>query len=145
MFKREFAELVASGAKLQTVRPCPKAVPFPGDGLSLREWTGLPYRSPQRQLRQSVVRAVRVIRIEWDCIWMQPPPDCLMEIAGAETICLRGDSADRFARDDGFADWGDMRAWFEAEHGLPFDGIVIYWDSCDARAANSTNKSQSEP
>lgn len=45
MFKPQFAPLVESGKKLQTVRPTPKRMPKPGDKISLREWTGLPYRS----------------------------------------------------------------------------------------------------
>lgn len=35
---------------------------------------------------------------------------------------------EKFAREDGFESWEAMCGWFLAEHGLPFQGIVIYWD-----------------
>lgn len=33
-----------------------------------------------------------------------------------------------FARADGFADLAALLAWFHAEHGLPFTGILIEWN-----------------
>lgn len=32
-----------------------------------------------------------------------------------------------FAQADGFADFVEMRDFFEELHGLPFEGVVIYW------------------
>jgi hypothetical protein len=28
-----------------------------------------------------------------------------------------------------------MRDWFKAEHGLPFDGVVLYWQNAKAEAS----------
>jgi hypothetical protein len=44
------------------------------------------------------------------------------------------ETAQKLARADGFTGWEDMRQWFDAEHGLPFDGIVLYWQ--DDKATN---------
>jgi hypothetical protein len=114
MFKPQFAPAVEAGTKLQTVRPVPKRMPEAGDTISLRMWTGLPYRSKQRVLRESVIESVAPIRITED----GPVLD---------SIQLWGAERDAFAEDDGFPGWMEMREWFEATHGLPFDGILICW------------------
>lgn len=115
LFKPQFAALVESGGKLQTVRPTPKRMPRAGDTISLRAWSSLPYRSKQRVLREAVITSVVpfsilasglfVIDNEQRPVW----------------------EADDFARQDGFRDANQMLVWFEANHGLPFEGIVIYW------------------
>ncbi len=114
MFKPQFAGLVLSGEKCQTVRPVPKRMPKPGDRLSLRGWTGAPYRSKQRVLRETRVEFVASIRITH------------------EGISLNGRPLEhpfKFARADGFNTPQDMLDWFNATHGLPFEGIVIYWSN----------------
>ncbi len=127
MFQPRFAQLVESGNKRQTIRPPPKRIPRRGDHLSLRMWIGKPYRSKQRVLLETKLEEIKVLGIFDEGIVMQPPSGCLLAIAGARIITLRDEQADRFARDDGFADWNEMRDWFKAEHGLPFDGVVLYW------------------
>lgn len=123
MFSPRFAPLVESGAKLQTIRPTPKRMPQPGDTISLRCWTGKPYRSKQRVLREAVIAEVAeielisndvrwIINAEFEFGWDGPGHDDMM---------------DHFARDDGFKHWPDMRDWFQQQHGLPFSGILIRW------------------
>lgn len=127
MFKPQFARLVLAGTKKQTVRPVPKIVPRRHDRLSLRMWQGQPYRSKQRLLLNTTLDEIKVCHITTEGIYMQPPDGCLLAIAGAKIICLLGEEANRFAIADGFQSWAEMRAWFENEHGLPFDGVVLYW------------------
>lgn len=115
MFKPQFARLVENNLKLQTVRPIPKRMPVPGDIIDCREWTGKPYRSPQRKLKDSEIVRVDLVVIEEDGltdggIWLPS--------------CNRGYD---FARLDGFDDFGTMQKWFDATHGLPFKGIVTVW------------------
>lgn len=115
LFKPQFSALVESGKKLQTVRPTPKRMPRAGDTISLRTWTGLPYRSQQRVLREAVIESVVPITIQANgqfVIDSEPRPAW---------------EADDFAMQDGFRDANQMLVWFEAEHGLPFEGIVIFW------------------
>lgn len=123
MFQPRFAALVEAGVKCQTVRPTPARIPKPGDKISLRRWTGKPYRSPQRLLRDAVVSEVFDITINTDGVF-------LYEIGrgGAAGVPDR----DSFAMDDGFANWSDMRMWFENAHGLPFTGILIRWKCPEA-------------
>ncbi len=38
-----------------------------------------------------------------------------------------GAQCNAMAVGDGFADFGEMLAWFEKTHGLPFEGLLIRW------------------
>lgn len=118
MFKPRFAPLVKSGKKTQTVRPKPKRMPKAGDRISLREWIGKPYRSKQRVLRESEISAVEKITL---C-------DTGRELlVGIGNKSLKPEELNAFAAADGFKDGIELFTWFEATHGLPFEGIVIYW------------------
>jgi hypothetical protein len=55
LFQPRFAAAVQSGAKLQTIRPWRRRMIDVGDVVDLRAWTGLPYRSKPRQLREAMV------------------------------------------------------------------------------------------
>jgi hypothetical protein len=114
MFQPRFARLVETGKKRQTVRKAPKRMPRKGDTVSLREWTGAPYRSKQRELMRATLVNVHSVEIgdyelTIDDQWM-----------GAE-------KRERFARADGFDGWEDLQYWFEETHGLPFRGIALFW------------------
>jgi hypothetical protein len=111
MFKPQFAPLVESGVKCQTVRPTPVRMPKPGDAISLRAWTGLPYRSKQRVLREATVCRVAYVDITEVCVAVNSTPE----------------PCEEFARADGFKDFSAMVEWFRAAHGLPFEGILIQW------------------
>lgn len=118
MFQNRFGDKVKSGAKRQTIRPVPKRIPRRGDTLSLRCWSGKPYRSKQRVLIQTTLEQIKFCRIDKKGI--------LLTVAEG-VDALQGESADRFAREDGFKDWSEMREWFRLEHCLPFYGVVLYW------------------
>jgi len=114
MFKPRFAPQVEAGTKRQTIRPTPKR-PIPvGRLLSLREWSGKPYRSKHRVLREERCTAVTPIRIDFVV--------CLVGGRG-----LRHYELDAFAQADGFRSYEDMYEWFRETHGLPFEGVLIKW------------------
>ena len=116
LFKPQFAPLVESTRKRQTIRPTPtpKRMPHRGDQLSLRTWQGKPYRSKQRVLLQAVVADLQTIRVTDDEIYLNG-----MRLPYWKSI--------EFAHADGFDSLRELRAWFESNHDLPFEGIVIYW------------------
>lgn len=116
MFKPQFAPLVESGEKRQTIRPEPKRMPREGDPISLRAWLGSPYRSKQRVLKEATVTEVRTVKMDDDGVNLY---DGWAGYAPADI--------DQFARADGFASWAEMREWFKQTHGLPFRGILIRW------------------
>jgi hypothetical protein len=111
MFKSRFAPLVEDYKKRQTIRPVPKRMPKVGEEISLREWTGNPYRSPQRILRESRITHVSNCEITKACV----------RVNGCRV------PSDHFAQADGFTSFSDMCLWFEETHGLPFEGILIEW------------------
>lgn len=121
MFKPQFAPLVKAGIKRQTIRPTPKRMPQNGDIIDCREWTGVPYRSPQRRIGEYTIREVGAVLISHQLIQLNFPDVQFGMFSD-------GGWKDQFARLDGFNLWADMRDWFQREHGLPFKGIVIMWD-----------------
>ena len=122
MFKPQFAGLVERGEKLQTVRPVPKLMPKTGDRISLRAWSDKPYRSKQKLLAEGVISQVVPIRITTEAVFILPTPNLTVHVP-------RGP----FAVADGFSCWEEMRQWFERQHGLPFDGVLISWTNVTAQ------------
>jgi len=118
MFKPQFAPLVQAGTKLQTVRPTPKRMPKVGDNISLRCWTGKPYRSKQLVLMESIITRV-------DTFSLDTFPTLRINDLGLKSRR----ACDEFARADGFADYLALLDWFRLTHGLPFEGIVIHWQN----------------
>lgn len=116
MFKPQFAGLVERGEKLQTVRPTPKRMPKTGDRISLRTWSDKPYRSKQKLLAEGIISRVVPITITAEAVLIRPTPQLTVHVP-------RG----LFAVADGFSCWEEMRQWFERQHGLPFDGVLISW------------------
>lgn len=116
LFQPRFARLVESGKKRCTIRA--KARCTYGDELSLREWTGKPYRSKQRELRPTA-----------RCKYVSP---ITIEAATDDGLTIRVSglpvSADEVALADGFASARAMRRWFADTHGLPFRGELIEWE-----------------
>ena len=114
-FQRRFEASVEAGTKLQTMRLTPKRIPQPGWLIDCRAWTGLPYRSKQRQLRVGKITLVSPFSIS---------ASAQMLIDGR---VLAASEANDLAKQDGFRDGNQMICWFEEHHGLPFTGILIQW------------------
>ena len=132
MFQDKFAHKVRDGSKCQTIRKAARCKA--GDTLSLRRWTGKPYRSKQEIIREVVCESAE-------------PALILRPFAGATAVAavgpevIREDEADAFARADGFADFGEMVKWFEDTHGLPFNGWLIKWSNLWVRGATESRTS----
>lgn len=118
MFQPRFAALVESGNKTQTIRPTRKRPLQVGESVSLRKWSGVPYRSPQIELRTAWIVGVVPVKLE------QYRADMMITV---NTYTLYSDQACAFAWADGFPHLASMFDWFEATHGLPFVGQLIRW------------------
>jgi hypothetical protein len=132
LFQPGFARLVERGEKRQTIRPIPKRIPRVGDTISLRTWTGKPRRSKQRVLREARITKVRVccIGVAALCklfLGARAIKDSATTVAWSGWVVPLRDT-DYFAKADGFKDWYEMQEWFSKEHGLPFEGIAIWWE-----------------
>lgn len=127
LFKPRFAPLVEAGTKRTTIRP-PRTRPVRlYDLMDLRTWTGRPYKDPQRKLCMG--RCVE----HQTCVIIPPFGRGITGTPGKVLLGLRepliGAEADAFARNDGFADYAEMIAWFQKEHGkLPFLGTWYRWE-----------------
>jgi hypothetical protein len=111
MFQDRFAALVAKGTKRQTIRKTARCKV--GDTLSLRRWSGKPYRSKQAVLREAVVERVRDVEINHYDVFVDNE-----RFPGQHLAAL-----------DGFKDFEEMRDWFSTVHGLPFRGQLIQWSN----------------
>lgn len=116
MFQNRWEEQILAGTKVQTVRPRVKRFICAGTLLSLRVWSGAPYRSKQRELLRVICTSATDVEIH---------------VGGVKIgdSFLGVEDNDKFAKRDGFADYyGEMVEWFEKMHGLPFVGRAIAWD-----------------
>ena len=111
-FKKEFAHLVESGQKKQTIRKHRKN-PIE-DGQTLYLYTGL--RTTEcRKLKEVKCQHVSDICIDYRGV-----------IIDGEYMPL--EKWEAFANADGFKTFGDMCKFFEDHYGLPFGGVLIMWD-----------------
>lgn len=131
MFQPRFSQLVADGEKCQTIRR--DTICRPGDQLSLRAWSGKPYRSNQVILTTGVCRSVQRVSVtEWSLL--------IEHLRGGKTELRTHRNPrflDSFARADGFSSWHELREWFATSYGLPFEGKLIRWR--EARTPNAVD------
>ncbi|HEU4344083.1 MAG TPA: ASCH domain-containing protein [Candidatus Binatia bacterium] len=134
LFKPEFAEAIASGRKTSTIRPFPRGrLPRIGELISLRVWTGRPYRSKQREIGRGVIS-----QVEWVSVgrWRIMRADFDFHAHHVNHLWLSVEQTEEYARQDGFNCYESLKAWFDAQHGLPFSGIRIAWTTSSALPEN---------
>lgn len=130
MFQSRFVHKILSGEKRQTIRRLGKRnPPAVGERLSLRFWTGSPYRSPQSKIANAVVVQVRKIQVDV----LLKADECVAIVASNGV--LTSEEMQRLAMADGFDGVWQMVAWFRDNHGLPFEGHEIRWRLARKEAA----------
>ena len=128
-FMAQFAPLVESGEKRQTIRAYRKDDRDPKRGDALYLYTGMRQKGKCRLLREVQSESVEPIRIERHHPRAVEP--CV--VVGENDEWQPGDFDDpfaiekKFAKNDGFNSWREMWEWFEKTHGLPFEGLLIRW------------------
>ena len=122
-FKQQFADNVEHGIKCQTVRAPRKdgrAHCKVGDRIKL--YTGMRTKTC-RLLGEADVTHIARIKIEPTCMYIND------NLLFASLHSRDADQTDNeFAEADGFESFMDMADWFSDVHGLPFEGVVIYWN-----------------
>ena len=115
-FQKQFAALVASGQKRQTIRATGKRRHAqPGDALQL--YTGM---------RTKACRKL----VSPDPVCREVLPITMRECNGIVLIHIDGklvDDAEVLAVADGFRTLGEFLQFFRKTHGLPFQGVLIKW------------------
>ena len=122
-FKTQFADDVAFGIKRQTVRAHRKdgrAHAKIGDTIKL--YTGMRTKAC-RLLATSTVYRVASVRIEAVEMFINGHR---LPMTIHDRDCEQTDN--EFAVADGFKGFTEMADWFRDTHGLPFEGVVIYWE-----------------
>jgi hypothetical protein len=110
-FKKQFADLVVSGEKRQTIRPIRKRPIQRGDKLYL--YTGM--RTKQcRKLKETICKNIWPIIVGID--WIRFYDFCLEYSEMLDTI-----------ERDGFQRTKDFFEFFNKQYGLPFSGVLIRW------------------
>ncbi len=117
-FQAQFAPLVESGEKRQTIRSYRKDGRDPKQGDTLYLYTGMRTKAC-RKLGE--VRCNKVYEIVLNERYRDPSIGTLM--SGCGFPC----TIDRLAKLDGFRNAAAMFDWFEDTHGLPFEGLLIRW------------------
>ncbi|TCT34617.1 hypothetical protein [Martelella mediterranea] len=122
--QERFADDVEFGIKLQTVRAPRKdgrAHCKVGDTLKL--YTGMRTKKC-RLLRTATVTGIASVRIEGTSMQVNGHylPSAIYDRDQVEI------TDNEFAEADGFKSFMEMADWFAENHGLPFEGVVIYWD-----------------
>lgn len=115
-FKNHFEQPILAGVKDCTIRARRKdgkARAREGEMISLRVWSGAPYRSKQREFAQRTVKFIFPVRVNWS------------GIRRADTHVSLDRS--KMAKALGFQNWIEARKWYEAAHGLPFDGELLHF------------------
>lgn len=116
-FQARFADQVATGCKRQTIRLRGKRRHARhGDALQL--YMGMRTKAC-RKLFEAACTHTAEIRIE-----RSEEGHVEIKIDGARLDALE---CYAIAVQDGFSSLAEMVGWFEDQHGLPFEGVVIQW------------------
>lgn len=113
-----FKDKILSGEKRQTIRKVRKNPIKVGDRLQLYWYQ----RSANNELLfDTVCTDIVPVRIEENQVsyFVKCSKNVLEKLIK---------NLDKFAIADGFDNWNHMRNWFQKEHGLPFEGVLIEWE-----------------
>lgn len=124
-FQAQFAPLVESGLKRQTIRAIGKRRHArPGEPVQL--YTGMRTKACRKLLIPDPI-----------CTDVLPISMRVIEAHGISARMVRVTIKDhdltvtekkQLARRDGFSSVAEMTDWFERVHGMPFEGLLIKWE-----------------
>jgi hypothetical protein len=119
-FKSQFAPLVESGQKRQTIRRTARGATR---GATAYLYTG--QRTAHcRKIGEGTITDVLPIEIGRHAC--SEPYAVITEHDGRSTHLVHK-NLDAIAREDGFANGEEMVEWFSAQYGLPFSGFLHQW------------------
>ena len=128
-FQQQFAPLVESGEKRQTIRAYRKDGRDPKVGDRLFLYTGM--RTKQcRKLGEATAVAVVPILMEVNRLYRIGPRGGRIRIPDYKFRSI--------AWRDGFSDSVSMTRWFDETHALPFEGLLIRWGDIERPEPQST-------
>ena len=124
MFDRCFEGKIRDGTKCLTIRGPRKRSIHGGDQLSLRCWSGKPYRSKQLSILETCCHHVCDIVLRDDAIYFTGE-----SVAKQETVYWASLSRKVVARANGFCSWKAMIDHHKKRGAsFPFSGTLIEWE-----------------
>ena len=138
MFQNRFVPRVISGEKHHAIRGLRKGDRQikAGDELSLRYWSGLPYRSKQVLMHDVVCcKSSEIILTDGDDVEADvglPQGNVMIHDnsdphVNIEGVRLDDEQAETLAHQDGFGSFAEMLDWHRNASGLPKVGRLIEW------------------
>ena len=116
-FQEQFAHLVETGQKRQTIRAPRYGMRHAAVGEPVQLYTGMRTKACRKLVDPDpICTASRSVWIDDRAILLD-----YRGLAPADAVAL--------AVADGFADWPAFVDWFARTHGLPFTGHLIEWAS----------------
>lgn len=112
IFKPEFVPGIEQGTKRGTIRN--DATCKPGEPLSLRQWSGRPYWSKQKEIKQVVCENVEPVVVDGMGVL----------VAGR---ALSPKEATELAASDGFESTEAMIQFFRENYKIPYCGKLVTW------------------
>ncbi|MEO1187797.1 MAG: hypothetical protein AAFW60_01895 [Pseudomonadota bacterium] len=124
-FQKQFAPLVETGQKRQTIRALRKTRHAKA-GEPVQLYTGMRTKGCRKLIDPDPLCSsnTHIEITESDIIGANGIKLPRIESLGDE----RDFVLDKFAELDGFKDFENMKAWFRKAHGLPFVGRLIKWE-----------------
>lgn len=117
-FNKRFVGKIKNGSKRQTIRALRKYPIRSGDKLYLYTALRTKYAKKLRDVHCKMTEQIKITRRGITIYSMNIP----VAFYPGNHI-----ATDAIARNDGFKDWAEMKAWWLKTHGLPFHGTIIYW------------------
>jgi len=119
-FKKQFAKLVKTKRKRQTVRALRKDKWLPRTGMTAYCYTGMRTKDCEL-LGEFKIKEVCKIIIR------QKHVEITDHTNARQIDLIDYSSRNEFAKKDGFDNWDQFYCFFYMEHGIPFEGALIKW------------------
>jgi hypothetical protein len=135
-FKPQFAALVESGQKRQTIRRTAKGA---APGATAYLYTG--QRTANcRKLGEGRICEVAPIEIGRHAC---TEPYAVITGRDGKPVHLAHEHLDSLARADGFSTGEEMASWFADQYGLPFRGYLHQWVPSNAKITGEARRAES--
>jgi len=120
-FQARFVADIVSGKKRQTIRKRRRDGRDPKPGGRLQIYTAMRTKACRKLISPDpVCAATAAVSIRYAAPGVA--------IVAVDSIVLGVGDLRYIAHKDGFKSGQDMIDWFDKTHGLPFDGLLIWWD-----------------
>ena len=120
-FQKQFAKMVETGKKCQTIRAHRKDGRHANKDNKLQLYTGMRTKNC-RKLADAICTESCTVFINKNSYRI------INEPLSIDITVYCEEHLNHFAKMDGFANFEELTEWFDKAHGLPFEGVLIMWE-----------------